>query len=654
MWACHGEIRNVNNYNIQVRSNRCMRYFVCLLGVLWGICGSVAFSAGADGTRFVRIHAMSDVVPGNYLIGAFSRVSSSAGLKSYLMSSVLSNHKCKAVFVELSGRESVTDVEANCIWQLQKADDGKWHILSSDAQLGLAVSETTDLELTSSYSDWDIRLAGDGVFKISDGTQRCIGLNTVSSGVYFGRYLPQVVDTVCLALYQEVEQTNSSFIPQWGDTVALATKWDGSPFAYCSADSLCDVGDFLTVSNQLAYGAPSCNYIIEPCAEAKDSTFSLRTIWGTYLKYSGKSVLCESEIPQPWGIDAMSLFTFSGKDTVRLYAKANSENHLLLTCQPDGFGVGLLRCCSTPASITEFKPHCVELRGACSMAIIDSLLQNGRFRAFDFSAADLPQRFRSMNYSFSGSNRLFYCQEKQVISLPEGLGNVVAGEEGKYNAVGPITWIDRIPLSIPYPFGVNGKTVKYVRNVYLDGGWETVYLPFACSNFPNNFHFEQYVGRQGQHLIFKPATEIKANVPYVFRYTGVLSSEAVAEFTLMADNGQILSSESAGWEYVPMWGTYEDVCVDNSSVGKVYFLNEEGSNFVRAAAGSTLNPFRLYLKFGNEITFGQIYHIKIETGINSVTELDQSTTIYDLYGRRMEQRPCGFYIQNGHKMYNLK
>ena len=659
MYKVQGGKTRKENSHIQLCYSCRVKYFACLLAIFWYIFCCAEGSVRAENTRFVRIYTMSDVVSGNYLIGAFSRVSSAVGMRSYLMSSVSADHKRKAVSVDLQDREIISDAESNCIWQLQKADDGLWHILSANSQLGLTASWTTDLELTSSYDDWIVRFVGNGAFEITDGTQRRIGLNSAASGVYFGRYLPQVVDTVYLALYRAMEHINSSYVPQDGDTVSLAAMLGGTAYAYCTADSLCDVGDFLTVNNRLAHGVPSCRYIVESYMNDSDSAFSLRTLNDAYLRLSeekGIIVLRESEIPQPWGMDEISLFSLLESDTIRVYAKSDAGHHLSLTCNADGPAVSLLPC-SASAITKEFKPHCVSLSGAYSMPTVDSLLQEDRYRAYDFSAADLPQRFCTKSYSFDNSNRLFYCLEEQLASLPENLGNVIAGAEGIYNAAGPITWIDRVPLSISYSFGLNGEVVKYVRQACLDGGWETLYLPFACSTLPNNFHFEQYVGIEDRYLRFEPATEIQANVPYVFRYTGNPLQESVAELVLTSDNGQILSNcqeESVDSEYAPMAGTYEDIYVDNSNAGNFYFLNAEGTNFVRAAAGSILHPFRLYLDFADENPVGYVVYMKTNTGIISGTGQGPNDEIYDLCGRRLKRRPHGFYIQNGHKMYNLK
>ena len=655
MWKINDRSFILQLAGILVRCSLRMKnsFISCLLMVC------VSFSSlgvGADevdvSTRYVRIHSASEVVPGRYLIGAFSRVSVALGLKSYLMSTASANHKRKAVAYDLKEKERLTFSDTNCMWQLERTDDGRWRILKPDTQLGLAATaESTDLELSTNCDSWAIQAVGDGLFKISDDARRYVGLNTASSGVYFGHYLPQVVDTVNLVLFQAVSQENVNYIPHNGDTVALAWLRAGSPYAYCDAGNFSEVSDFYTLNGQLAAGALCSRYQVEPCTDMSGSAFYLRTLQGQYLQLdSAGYVLREGTLPQMWGLDAESLFAFCGKDSVRLYVEADGS-HPVLTPDAQGPAIGLLRCASK-GGVDEFFPHCLAVSGACSLPELDSLLRNERYWTFDFTAADLPRKFSGMNSVKCGCNRVYYFDEVQLAGLPATLFNVVLrAADGQYCAAGPIVWEDGKPLAIPYAFEMGGEELSYVRQVFLDGGWETLYLPFPCSSLPTNFCFEQYQSVQDCKLSFKSVASLEPNVPYVFRYTGSPVDEGKIFVTLKADKSAVVPENvSSGQESSLMCGTYEPIQVmDNSE--NYYFL--DGVNFIHAAAGSMLLPFRTYLRFpaGNHAS----YAVSL-TGIRTSCEDsgDAVGDIYDISGRRLNGRPHGFYIQKGKVLYNSK
>lgn len=640
---------------VLVACSVCMRnsFLSCLLMLCAGSWSMGASAAEADvSTRYVRIHSMAEVVPGRYLIGAFSRVSVASGLKSYLMSTVSANHKRKAVAYDLKEKERLTFSDTNCMWQLERTDGGRWKILKPDTQLGLvATEESTDLELSANCESWTIQAVGDGLFEISDDARRYVGLNTASSGVYFGHYLSQVVDTVNLVLFQAVSQENVNYIPHNGDTVALAWLRAGLPYAYCDAGNFSEVSDFYTLNGQLAAGAPCSRYQIEPCTDMSGSVFYLRTLQGQYLQLdSAGYVLREGALPQMWGLDAESLFAFCGKDSVRLYVDADGS-HPVLTSDAQGPAIGLLRCASRGV-VNEFFPHCLAVNGACSLSELDSLLRNERYWTFDFTAADLPRKCSGMDSVKCGSNRIYYFDEVQLAGLPATLLNVVLrAADGQYCASGSIVLEDGKPLVIPYAFEMGGEELSYVRQVFLDGGWETLYLPFPCSSLPTNFCFEQYQSLQDCKLSFKPAASLEPNVPYVFRYTGSPVDEGKIFVTLKADQSAVVPENvSSGQESSPMFGTYEPVQVVDDSEN-YYFL--DGANFIHAAAGSMLFPFRTYLRFlaGNHAS----YAVSL-TGIRTSREDSGHAAgdIYDISGRRLNGRPHGFYIQKGKVLYNSK
>lgn len=639
------------------RSFRMKNSFIisCLLMVCVCFLSMEVGAAEADvSTRYVRVHSTEEVVPGRYLIGAFSRVSVASGLKSYLMSTASANHKRKAVAYDLKGKERLTFSDTDRVWQLERTDDGKWKILKPNTELGLtATEESTDLELSANCDSWTVQAVGDGLFEVSDDARRYVGLNTASSGVYFGHYLPQIVDTVNLVLFQAVSQENVSYMPQNGDTVALAWLRAGLPYAYCAAGNFSEVSDFYTLQGQLAAGASCSRYQVETCTDTSVCAFYLRTLQGQYLQLDSVGhVLHEGDLPQMWGLDAESLFAFCGKDTVRLYVVADGS-HFTLTSDAQGPAIGLLRCASK-GYIGEFSPHCLAVSGACSLPELDSLLRNERYWAFDFSAADLPRKFSSMDSVRCGSNRVYYFDEVQLAGLPATLFNVVLrAADGQYYAAGPIVWEDGKPLAIPYAFDMDGEELSYVRRVFLDGGWETLYLPFSCSSLPTNFCFEQYQGLQDCELSFKPVASLEPNVPYVFRYTGSPVDEGKIFVTLKADKPAVVPENvSSGQELSPMCGTYESIRVMDDSEN-YYFLNADGTNFIHAAAGSMLFPFRAYLRFpaGNHAS----YAVSL-TGIRTSREAPGHAVgdIYDISGRRLNGRPHGFYIQKGKVLYNSK
>lgn len=605
---------------------------------------------------FERVYSMVDVTPGTYLIGAFTNVSAAAGLQGYLMSSRGVAGKRQAVAYDLVGKERVNVDHDDLYWQLTPSDEGLWLILRPGTTTGLEPDGTTGLALGTTPANWTLREAAAGAFEITADGTRFVGFNWAPSDFYFGRYLPQSADTIQLALYRLMGESTGPIAWEPGDTVALTATHGGLLYAYGADGGMTDVSDYHTQDGYLAPDAPSRRYCVVAAENGHDAAlFNLRTERGTYLYAEGGGDdtvrLAERVAPQTWGVDGRSVYALNGADTLRLYVEADADG-LYLSRVAKGSALSLT---VYGEFVKENEPmaRCVKLQGACSLPYVSRLLQRSDVCTFDFSEADMPRYFsRLENASASRDNRLFYFAAGQMGSVPAAWGNnILVVDSSGCIAATPVILSDGVPLSVPRAFEVTDGGITYVRQARMDGGWETICLPFACSLLPPNFRFERFEALHDGQLSFVPAETLEAGVPYVFRFTG-LPADRTLRLEFAAD-AQCVAAAGGRVGVGPMYGTLDSIIVGPGSAN-VYMLNPAGTAFCRVASGSTLAPFHAYLQpesgSGGRLTLP----LPWVTGVYSVSGSAPDGPAYDLGGRRLGARRQGFFIQNKRIRYHSK
>lgn len=205
-----------------------------------------------------------------------------------------------------------------------------------------------------------------------------------------------------------------------------------------------------------------------------------------------------------------------------------------------------------------------------------------------------------------------------------------------------------------YATTADGIACSYTRNAYLDGGFESIVLPFdtdITEMKAAGFSFEKFQGFGENTIIFVELAEdenLQAGVPYIFRYTGTVSDgRQELQFTanVQQASGNIKATE--GWS-----GTFKYMG-GNAIAGK-YILNIKGDKMQKAGSGAKLHPYRCYLELpeGTDTSMLSVSHRENTTGITDVDCEVKSGDIFDLQGRKLDRIPCsGIIIKNNKKIY---
>lgn len=204
-----------------------------------------------------------------------------------------------------------------------------------------------------------------------------------------------------------------------------------------------------------------------------------------------------------------------------------------------------------------------------------------------------------------------------------------------------------------YGITADGIACSYTRNAYLDGGYETIVLPFDAditSIKAAGFIFEKFEGFGENTIKFVELVEdeeLKAGIPYLFRYAGEPNDGRMEiVFTANAQQTSDEISDQEGWT-----GTFK--AMDGNAIAGKYILNVKGDKMQKAGSGASLAPYHCYLELpaGTDAASLSVSHRGNTTGINNIQE-HNSEEIFDLYGRKLNEIPHnGIIIKNNKKIY---
>ena len=207
-----------------------------------------------------------------------------------------------------------------------------------------------------------------------------------------------------------------------------------------------------------------------------------------------------------------------------------------------------------------------------------------------------------------------------------------------------------------YSITAEGIACSYTRNAYLDGGYETIVLPFDAEIDEikaAGFVFEKFEGFGDNTIKFVELADdenLEAGVPYLLRYTGE-PSEGRTEIEFTA-NVQQVSSEihvNEGWS-----GTFK--AMDNNAIAGKYILNVKGDKMQKAGNGASLAPYHCYLELpsGTNAAALSVSHRGNTTGVENVQKQIESDMIFDLSGKRLYNMPQGGIIIKNNKKIHIK
>lgn len=207
-----------------------------------------------------------------------------------------------------------------------------------------------------------------------------------------------------------------------------------------------------------------------------------------------------------------------------------------------------------------------------------------------------------------------------------------------------------------YSITADGIDCSYTRAAYLDGGYESIVLPFdaditALKNA--GFVFEKFETITETSIRFVELADdenLKAGVAYIFRYTGAPSDDRM-EVTFTGRHNQItdaLDNNSCGWT-----GTFS--AMDGSQIAGKYILNIKGDMMQKAGSGASLLPYHAYLELPSGVNMSRIrvIHNGQATGIENTMNLTgEGSRMYDLTGREVNDKQYkGIVVSNKKKVF---
>ena len=240
-------------------------------------------------------------------------------------------------------------------------------------------------------------------------------------------------------------------------------------------------------------------------------------------------------------------------------------------------------------------------------------------------------------------------------SFNTGLYDLAFNGSTTHRAVLEIDDDTDLPFSgTQYGITADGIACSYTRNAYLDGGYETIVLPFDADITEikaSGFVFEKFEGFGNNTIKFVELAQnenLKAGVPYLFRYSGTLS-DSRKEIKFVADanrvSGDIIATE--GWT-----GTFK--YMNGNEIAGKYILNTEGDMMQIAGSEASLKPYHCYLELVDDANVStlSVSHRRNTADVESLTIPNDSEEIYDMSGRKLDKMPqSGIVIKNNKKIY---
>lgn len=243
--------------------------------------------------------------------------------------------------------------------------------------------------------------------------------------------------------------------------------------------------------------------------------------------------------------------------------------------------------------------------------LADSLfaLDYAQARRIDFTEIALPQ-----GKSMVGDGKMpkgyvwTYVRKGEAGRLPEGWSNVVEidrKDEGiQGNAVTRMVGCDSCTLGPKYTFTVpEGTGIVWYRKAENDGGWLTVGLPYAVKKVAwedadgetitsERLCFEEITGDGAVFREVEADEAWQVGMPYLWR-----PSEPRESVVCFYGEDTVVQPQESDVEttdgFYAVFGRY-DIKDDGKTV---FLLDDSGTRFVRAAAGSWVAPGRGYLVY---------------------------------------------------------
>ena len=257
-------------------------------------------------------------------------------------------------------------------------------------------------------------------------------------------------------------------------------------------------------------------------------------------------------------------------------------------------------------------------------------------------AAETPESVEFVNDAIYGS-------------LNDGLYELAFRNSSTHRSLLQLNDETNLPYSgTQYSITADGIDCSYTRAAYLDGGYESIVLPFDADITDmkgEGFVFEKLETITETSIRFVELEEgenLKAGVAYIFRYTGVPSDGRV-ELTFKGNSTQVNDAvvNNNGWT-----GTFN--AMDGSQIAGKYILNPKGDMMQRAGSGASLSPYHAYLELpaGMNMSRMKVMHNALVTGIGNTTGSNGAgERMYNLSGCEVNEKQYkGIVVSNSKKV----
>lgn len=257
-------------------------------------------------------------------------------------------------------------------------------------------------------------------------------------------------------------------------------------------------------------------------------------------------------------------------------------------------------------------------------------------------AAETPESVEFVNDAIYGS-------------LNDGLYELAFKNSSTHRSLLQLDDETNLPYSgTQYSITADGIECSYTRAAYLDGGYESIVLPFDADITDmkgEGFVFEKLETITETSIRFVELEEgenLKAGVAYIFRYTGV-PSDGRPELTFKGNSTQVNDAvvNNNGWT-----GTFN--AMDGNQIAGKYILNPKGDMMQKAGSGASLSPYHAYLELpaGMNMSRMKVIHNALVTGIGNTTGSNgEGERMYNLSGLEVKEKQYkGIVVSNRKKV----
>lgn len=212
-----------------------------------------------------------------------------------------------------------------------------------------------------------------------------------------------------------------------------------------------------------------------------------------------------------------------------------------------------------------------------------------------------------------------------------------------YDGIKPVVYVvDEDQDFVSPGTDIQHATVRLKRTLSKDH-WNTLTVPFGMTMAGR---IREYDYADGNTMRFKDAAGIEAGKPYLVKPDETVENPVLTDVTLTAAAPQTVTS--GGYSFVGRYSPTE-LATDKTEL----FLKSDGHLCYAAAGNARMPGARAYFK----VPEGQQVRLLADdadvTGIASTRQHEttaDSSTLYDLQGRRVTQPKKGVYVRDGKKV----